>query len=291
MHRTKEGTMSGFKIDAGREWIASWKRRTCDHPNCSRWLTVGYLKSRSVGVQMGASWYCSYGCFHSAAQEEITQLLGVRLSPYSSKPRMSLGLTLVGRGQLTAEQLRFTSEQMLGGNLDAGDLFVENGFVTEAQVAAARAAIWGCPVYNPTPAIINTGIHIPPVLASSCLVVPMHYVPATRQLLLGFLRSVDYELMFAVENMIGCTAKACFVKPSDFHLHEAHTHLKQPEAAEAPSGMTFNTSYSNSERARILCNYGAGVDANHVKITLCKNYLWARLQGGAGTCDLLFKVD
>jgi hypothetical protein len=204
---------------------------------------------------------------------------------------MTLGLELIGRGQLTAEQLRFTSEQLLNGGLDAGDLFVENGFVTEAQVAAARAAIWGCPVYNPTPAIIDTGIHIPPVLAASCLVVPMHYVPATRQLLLGFLRSVDYELMFAVENMIGCTAKACFVKPSDFHLHEAHMHLNHPQATETPSGKTFNTLYTNGERARILCNYGADMDAHRVKITLCKNYLWARLQSGTGSCDLLFNVD
>jgi hypothetical protein len=278
-------------MEGGREWIASWKRKSCDHPQCSRWLTVGYLKSRNVGVQMGTAWYCSYGCFQSAAQDEITQMLAARPSQTSSKPRMSLGLELVGRGQLTAEQLRAASEQTLAGGLDAGDLFVESGFVTEAQVAAARAAIWGCPVYNPTATIINTGIYIPPVLAASCLVVPMHYVPATRQLLLGFLRSVDYELMFAVENMVGCTAKACFVKPTDFQLHEANTHLKQTQPADGPAGMTFNTCYSNGERARILCNYGAGVDANRVKLTLCKNYLWARLQGGNGTCDLLFKLD
>jgi len=282
--------MSGFK-EAGRDWITGWKRRTCDRPDCSRWLTVGYLRTRQVGVRMGTAWYCSYGCFHTAAEAQITQILNTRPSYSSSKPRMSLGLELIGRGLLTAEQLRFTSEQMVGGGLDAGDLFVENGFLTEAQVTAARAAIWGCPVYNPTTAIINTGIHIPPVLAASSLVLPMHYVPATRQLLLGFLRSVDYEVMFAVENMTGCIAKACFVKPSDFYLHEAHTHLKQPQDAEAPTGMTFNTSHTAAECARILCNYGAGVNANRVKMTLCKNYLWVRLPGGTGICDLLFKVD
>jgi len=283
--------MPSFTMEAGREWVASWKRKTCDHPNCSRWLTVGYLKSRKVGVEMGSAWYCSYGCFQSAAQDEIAQILGPRSSPSSAKPRMSLGLELISRDQLTAEQLRFTSEQPLTGSRDAGDLFIENGFVSEAQVTAARSAIWGCPVYNPSQAVIQTGIHIPPVLAASCLVIPIHYVPATRQLLLGFLRNVDYELTFAIENMMGCTAKACFLKPSDFYLHESHTHLKETHAAEAPAGMTFNTTYSNVERARILCNYGAGINANHVKMTLCKNYLWARLQGGAGACDLLFKLD
>lgn len=240
---------------------------------------------------MGTAWYCSYGCFQSAVEEEFAQVSSARPSRTSSKPRMSLGLELVGRGLLTAEQLRFAFEQLVDNKLDAGDLFVENGFVTESQVAAARAAIWGCPVYNPTTSIINTGIHIPPVLASSCFVIPMHYVSATRQLLLGFLRSVDYELMFSVENMIGCTAKACFVKPSDFHFHEARTHLKQTHTIEAPTGMTFDSSYTNAERARILCNYGAGINANRVKIILCKNYLWARLHGGTGVCDLLFNID
>ncbi len=283
--------MPELTFESAREWMAGLKRTTCHHPECSRSITAAHLKSRPAGVRMGEAWYCSYACFQSAAQEEISLILLARTSHSSSRPTMSLGLELVSRGQLTAAQLRIASEQVLTEGRDAGDLFLENGFVTEAQVAAARAAIWGCPVYNPSPAITIPNFHIPPVLAASCLAVPMHYVPSTRLLLLGFLRSVDYELMFALENMTGCVAKACFVKPSDFHLQEAQTHIRQPQAIEAPAGMTFNTPYTNGERARILSNYGAGMNANRVKMTLCKNYLWVRLQGGSAICDLLFNID
>jgi len=204
---------------------------------------------------------------------------------------MPLGLELVARGQLTPEQLRSTTEQQQSGGLDIGELFVQNGFVTEAQVTAARATLWGCPVYNPPPRMIQTGIHIPPVLEISSLVIPMHYVAATKQLLLGFLRSVDYELMFALENMTGCTAKACFIKPSDFFLHQANAHEKDNPGGEASAEMTFNNTHTAGERARILCNYGARLNADRVKITMCKNYLWARLYEGTGIFDLLFKVD
>jgi hypothetical protein len=204
---------------------------------------------------------------------------------------MPLGLELVARGALTPEQLRIAGDQQQGEGIDAGELFVQNGFATEAQVTAARATLWGCPVYNPPPSAVQTSILIPPVLAASSPVMQMHYVGATKQLLLGFLRSVDYELMFALETMTGCTAKACFIKPSDFLIHQAHSEQRVEARAEAPTEMTFNNTANASERARILCNYGAHLNADRVKITMCKNYLWARLDGIGGIFDLLFKID
>ena len=204
---------------------------------------------------------------------------------------MPLGLEMVARGLMTPRQLRMIAEQKQPGACDSGELFVQNGFVTEMQVTAARAKLWGCPVYNPPPRMIRTEVHIPPVFENSSLVLPMHYVAATKQLLLGFLRSVDYELMFALETMTGCTAKACFIKPSDFFFHQTHAHQKASPDQDVSNEMIFNNTHTAGERARILCNYGARLNADRVKITLCKNYLWARLYEGTGVFDLLFRVD
>ena len=280
-----------FLKSACVRWVTGWKRRVCDHPDCSRWISIGHLKARSVGVELGDAWYCSYGCFYTAAQNQFHELLGMGPRHALSKLSMPLGLELVARGQLTPNQLRVAAEQQEGGEFEIGELYVRNGFVTEAQVTAARATLWGCPVYNPPPRAIDTGIRIPPVLRSSSLVVPMHYVAATKQLLLGFLRSVDYELMFAVENMTGCTAKACFIKPSDFFFHQTSAPPEKSAEGETSNEMIFDNTHTAGERARILCTYGAKFNAERVKITLCKNYLWARLYEGTQMFDLLFKVD
>jgi hypothetical protein len=282
--------MFGRLKDTGADWISGWKRRSCDHPGCKRWITTGHLKARGVGVSMGDAWYCSYSCFHYAAEHEFLNILAPRQPVSGSKPRMSLGLELVGRGLLTASQLRSTTEQRVATGRDTGQLLIENGFVNEVQVTAARAAIWGCPVYHPPPPNHRLGIHLPPTLAAACQVLPIHYVPSTRQLLLGFLRNVDYELLFAVEKMTGCTAKACFLKPSDFYLHESYSLEAEWPGASAPMEMIFERTHGSSDRARILCNYGAGLDANRVKMTACGNYLWARLDRGQQTSDLLFAV-
>jgi hypothetical protein len=281
-----------FLKAAGERWLSSWKRRTCDHAECSRWLSVGHLKTRKVGVQLGSAWYCSYVCFYGAAEEQFTEILATRSRLSPAKTSMPLGLELVARGLITPEQLRTTSEQLQTEGGEVGELFVQNGYVTEAQVTAARATLSGCPVYNPPPGAVHaTGILIPPALAASSHAIPMHYVGATKQLLLGFLRSVDYELMFALEKMTGCTAKACFIKPSDFQLHRAHTDQSAGATAESASEIIFNNTYTASERARILCNYGAQLNADQVQIRLCRNYLWARLHEGTETFDLLFKID
>ncbi len=280
-----------LKAASGR-WLSSWKRRTCDHPKCSRGLSVGVLNTRKVGVHLGEAWYCSYVCFYGAAEEQFTEALVTRSRHAPAKTSMPLGLELIARGLLTPEQLRISNEHLQSEGGDAGELFVQNGYVTEVQVTAARAALSGCPVYNPLPGPAKiTGILIPSLLASSSLAVPVHYVGATRQVLLGFLRNVDYELMFALEKMTGCTTKACFIKPSDFLLHQAHKH-EGPSAPEASSNeIIIHNTFTASERARILCNHGAQLNADRVQITLCKNYLWARLYDDTEIFDLLFKVD
>lgn len=283
--------MFAFLKTAGNRWLSGWKRRTCDRPQCTRWLSVSHLETRRVGVQLGETWYCSYACFYSAAEEQFSEIVGARSNRPIANLSMTLGLELVARGLLTPEQLRIADGQHQAEGVDVDEIFIQNGFVTEAQLTKARAAMWGCPVYNPPSRAAKTGIVIPSALAAPSLAVPMHYVGATKQLLLGFVRSVDYELMFALEKMTGCTAKATFIRPSDFLLNNSNGYQKAEENPETANEKTFTTPLTSSERAHILCKYGSRLNANQVKITLCKNYLWARLFDNNSSFDLLFKID
>jgi hypothetical protein len=221
-------------------------------------------------------------------EQKIADILRTHPQLASSKPLRPLGLELVGRGLITADQLRITNQQVLMSGRDAGEVLVENEFVVESQVVSARAAIWGCPAYNPPANIKPCEVQIPRLLRTRSQMLPVHYVPGTKQLLLGFLRFVDYELMSAVEQMTGCVAKACFIKPSDFCLH---ANQEESETLDVTKEVIIQDAQRPNEFASILCSRGAAINANEVQITFCKNYLWTRLSSEKGICDILFIVD
>jgi hypothetical protein len=114
---------------------------------------------------------------------------------------------------------------------------------------------------------------------------PVHYVAATRQLLVGFIHAIEYGPLYGLEQVIDCKAQPCFITASDFHLQQ-QAQLRQT----IPEELKFDDIQSSEEMARILCSYGVLTSADRVAVARCKQYLWARLTSARKTVDLLFKT-
>ena len=74
--------------------------------------------------------------------------------------------------------------------------------------------------------------------------IPVHYVATTNLLLVGFVHSVEYGLLYAIEQITGCETKPCFVTPSDFqmqmhHQEESRSRVETTPATEIESLKAF----------------------------------------------------
>jgi hypothetical protein len=65
---------------------------------------------------------------------------------------------------------------------------------------------------------------------------------------------------------------------------------KEKNGETTASELEFESVHSSAEMARILCNYGAHLEADEAIIGKCKEYLWTRLKCGPRDVDLLFKA-
>jgi Type II secretion system (T2SS), protein E, N-terminal domain len=206
--------------------------------------------------------------------------------------RMPLGLNLISHGLLTIEQLKKTTDEQKEAGGEIGELLVRHGFVSEKQVTAIRATEWGCPVFTIPKHAAWIGINIPATLMRLHSMVPVHYVVRTNLLLVGFVHGVEYELLYAIEQVTGCETKPCFVTPADFQIQMQQREEAQRQAKDnPPKEIKFESLQTPAEIARILCTAGVEIEADQAFIGRCREYLWARLKSGAKAVDLLFKAD
>jgi hypothetical protein len=269
-------------------WIAGLKAIQCSHADCSRWLTQRHLATRKVGVTMQGCWFCSYGCFNSIATARLRQLSVTTPAQSTRTMRMPLSLILINRGCLTQEQSKLATIEQGQTGVEIGDTLIRLGFVDEKDVVSARSIQWDCPVFSAAThplSFQHRSTHIPLTLLYTHSMAPLHYIAATNTLLIGFIYSVEYAVLYAVEQMTGCRTKACLITPSDFEL-QMHRRTEQPP----PNDLTFDNVQGPSKMAHVLCNYGALLNADEISIGRCREYLWARMNTPTGLSNLLFKV-
>jgi hypothetical protein len=272
-------------------WASGLKTVTIRCEICQGYRAIRQLSTRKDGIKMQGFWYCSARCFTTAVEKEIARLLSSGTKPEIHVSRMPLGLNLVNRGLLTVEQLREASNEQKEAGGEIGELLVRNGSVSEKQVTAIRAADWGCPVFAVPEHPVRIRIDIPSTLIRLYSMIPVHYVEATNLLLVGFVHSVEYALLYTIEQVTECTTKPCFVTPSDFHIQMQHRErARQQPGDAAPKEEKFEDVKTAAETARILCTSALAVEADQAMLGKCKEYLWARLKSSSQTADLLFKL-
>lgn len=268
-------------------WAAGLKLITSRCESCHRSLALRHFSARKAGIRMRDCWYCSARCFTLAAEADISRLLTSGTEPPGYVERMPLGLSLISHGWLTIEQLRKATDEQKEAGGEIGEILVQHGFVTEKQVTSIRAAQWGCPIFAVPKHAVRIEIDIPRTLMRLHSMIPLYYVAATNLLLVGFVHGIEYEVLYAIEQMTGCKTKPCFVTPSDFQIQmQQREQLKDSPARE----VRFESVQTPGEMARILCSSSLEIEADEAFIAKCKEHLWARVKSDSNAVDLLFRA-
>ncbi len=225
--------------------------------------------------------YCSAACLEQALLEvlraEHSRSQGAALTPH----RIPLGLILLSRQQLTADQLRsaLEAQRKVGSDVPTpkkiGEWLQDFGFATEQQVTAALARQWSCPVLRNLPARMAASfpLAIPTLLLEHFQVMPVELVEATGSLLMAFGGSIDYSILYAIEQMLGYHTQPCLVLPSI--LRKSLLSIAQHHGV---NDVVFDGLQDVAECAHIIGNYTSTVRAEEVRLAHCGEHLWIRLE-------------
>ena len=270
------------RISSGwKNWISRCANDGCSRPTAMLW--------KSSGISISEKRYCGPDCFETAAQARVSQLrLSSQTVDRPRKLRMPMGLVLLSKGILTAEQLRQALDQqrILGTNI--GDTVQQLGFATEEQVTAAVAAQWGYPVFSSRAGQISAPvqIQIPRPLMQLYGFLPLHFVEPERKLLIGFVDAVQHQVLYAIEHMTSVVAMPCFITAGEYRrgLHCSPCPAREKE-------IIFERPSTSAEIARVVRNYVLQAGAEQARFGICRDYLWARVWGPRQELDLLFRLS
>lgn len=283
--------MKLFESIALPAWTEGFRAVTSTCECCHRSVTLGHLSAKKAGIKMRGFWYCSSSCFKSAAEVRLSKLMMSAPEQASHISRMPLGLIFVSRGLLTSAQLREAVEEQKKAGGEIGEILVRQGLLSEMEVTAARAGQWSCPVFAVPQRAMQTDIQVPEALTHFHSAITLHYVTATKRLLVGFVHGVEYGLLYAIEQMTGCKTQPCFVTPSDFQAQIKQRQLALERFGDAtPREIAFENVHTPAEIARILCSYVVDLEADEAIICRYKEHFWIRLKCGPSEVDLIFKV-
>ena len=267
-------------------WASGFRLTTSVCDGCGRSVTTRHHAAYNLGIRMHEAWYCGARCFTAAVERVLLRLLASTPDATPRVERMPLGLLLVSRGCLSMEQLRSITQQQRDAGEDVGDLLSAHGMVSEKQVAAARAMQWNCPLFAVPAQGVSAAICLPPALVKVYSATSLHYGAATNQLLVGFVRYIDYGLLYAIEHIAGCKTQACFITPSDFE-----TQLKAQSQSQFAGPAMFEAPRPAEEIAQIVCKHALKAEAHEAFIAKCKEYMWVRLKTSGPAQDLLFRTS
>jgi hypothetical protein len=174
--------------------------------------------------------------------------------------------------------------QSAGGHGRIGEWLVELGSATELQVTGALGAQWACPVF-PGPRVASSACAgtVPLPLLENFRMLPVQFVAATRVLYIAFGAPVNYGVLYAIEQMLGCRTEPCIV--SDRCLNVALECL----AGERHTGdRLFERWCDVDEMARLTAGYALKFVDPTVRIMACGEYIWVRLESRHDRANLLF---
>jgi Type II secretion system (T2SS), protein E, N-terminal domain len=258
-------------------------RAVCDLTICHNKQLMRSIPGTRPGIQVGAQWYCCVDCFSLAARAPLSSLSQARTLVNPRRPRLPLGLALLSKGSLTAEDLRVTSSQGHTDEDELAEILVRMHLVTEKQVAAARSQQWGYPVFARDFSGQRVFPEIPRALLRACSAVPLHYSASAKRILLGFACRVEHSLLDSIEQITGCRVEPCFITSTD--CQEQITRLIVPPNYQE---QVISEPGPPEKMARTVGRAAVDVGAREASFGQCKNHIWVRITGKKGKVDILF---
>ena len=268
--------------------MTGWKvlNAPCANRDCHPSSFLQNISKKREGIHIGDQWYCSPDCFEDTVQDRLTELCRQGSSPALTRRfRVPLGLILLSRGSINNDQLQFALSKQRTEPRRIGDILVGLGYVTEGQVTSAVATQWGYPVFSLDGRVPLTQVRLPLSLLELHSILPVHFAPTARKLMIGFVNRVDNGLLQAIEQMTATVTVPCFITPSDFNLQFGWLAV-----ANRKEEVRFDRVTSPLEMARIVRSYAVEVAAEEARFSRFSDHIWSRIRGHRHEIDLLFKL-
>jgi len=266
----------------------SWKsmRSTCDNPACHNTQLMRTIPGGRSGIQAGEFWYCSVDCFALGSRTVLTELSRTRFAEDQRDPRMSLGLILVSRGQLSPDQLRFAQSQAELNHDNLENMLLRLEFVNQKQLAAARAAQWGYPLLTSDRIGHAVKSDIPEILLREFSAAPLEFSIKARRILIGFVFRVEHSLLESIEKITGFRAVPCFISATEYE-EQMERVITAPNYESA-----FIQDFGSPDKmARTLGHFAVEIGVREAIFSPCKNFVWSRLTGKRGKIDVVFQFE
>ena len=260
-------------------------RAKCAHLSCHNKLLMRAMPQSRSGIHVGERWFCSPDCFAAGSSSMLLPLTRSSVVQMPRNPRLTLGLAMLSKGFLTAEQLHFAADRSNACGETMETVLMRYGLATEKQIAAARALQWGHPVIlrDLTESIVHADL--PRSILEQCSAVPLHSSESAKRLVVGFVERVDHDFLQSVEQITGHRPEPCFITKTEFRsISEQMT--VSPEYRE----IIVDHRETVDQIARTLGGFAVDVKAREASITRCKASIWARLSGKTGVVDIIFPV-
>lgn len=259
----------------------------CANEQChANWNLGRLVRRRLEGIRSHSKWYCSEKCFERGALEELHRLM-LPASAKSSRPhRIPLGLLLMSHGVIDHYQLTSALlAQRQAGRGRIGEWLREIGAAGEREITKALGEQWGCPVLKTASLYVGICSEIPLRLLEESLMIPVHYVPATRTVYMAFGRTIEYSPLYAIEQMLDCHAVPCAVTET-IALRE----MDVARRSRMREDVVFEGGQTELEMTRIIRNYALQVHADEARFVKAGDYIWVQLRRHDRKVDLLFRV-
>jgi len=258
----------------------------CANPKCSAKSLLQTIHRRHDGLIVDGHRYCSSGCFEQAVKRMIKEVINSEGKPAKARnSRVPLGLLLLQRGILTAEQLKIALAQHKSTGLNFGDVLQRLGFATEQQVTAAVAAQWACPVFAVGDRQLENQLHIPRQCLELYRMLPVHY--SEHRLLVGFVSSVKYQILSTIGHITSCTVVPCFITGRDYE-----SQLKSPSTSFVrDQEVVFEEVMDPTAMARVVTEHVTKLEAKQLRMGQCRDYFWVRIWRNNEETDLLFRMQ
>lgn len=265
----------------------SWRsfRSTCHNPDCHNTQLMRAIPGGRSGIQEGERWYCTVDCLVRGSQQLLRSFCRVRTPEEHRDPRMSLGLMLVARGKLSADQLRFAQRQSDEHHESLENSLLRLALVSQKHLTEARAAQWGYPALAGDRIGHRVDVNLPIQLLQEFSAAPIEVSPKASRIVIGFVFRVEHSLLDCVEKITQCRAVPCFISPGDFsvQLNQLSTERNyRSSVVEDPSA---------EEMMRTIGCSAVEVGATDVAFETCRNFKLCRVAGRKGTMDLLFRFQ
>jgi hypothetical protein len=199
-----------------------WRKLSpkCANRSCDRKTWLQAFGPRNPGLNVEGDWYCCAECFERTVRERIADLMNSQVAP--AKPhtsRVPLGLLLLQRGILSAEQLKIALNLHRATESNFGEVVQQLGFATQEQVTAAVASQWACPVFPLGDRRLDVQVRVPRRFMELYRMLPVHYSESERRLLIGFVSSVQHQILYTIGHITSCTPIPCFITAREYELH------------------------------------------------------------------------